>query len=88
MVIRAAVTRRTIEAVCHDLVEVIDGKTIRGYLNDHIRVDRLDHLEQQGNQMLVAGLPHRLWKVPLEIAIDRPMRFQKPMSTHFTISIS
>ena len=70
VLIRAAVTRRTIEAVCHDLVEVVDGETIRGYLNDHIRVDRLDHLEQQSKQMLVAGLPRRLWKVPLEIAFD------------------
>lgn len=70
VLIRAAVTRQTIETVCNTLAEVVDGETIRGYLNDQIRVDRLDHLEQQSNQMLVAGLPRRLWKVPLEIAFD------------------
>jgi hypothetical protein len=70
VLIRAAVTGQTIETVCNTLAEVVDGETIRGYLNDQIRVDRLDHLEQQSNQMLVAGLPRRLWKVPLEIAFD------------------
>lgn len=70
VLIRAAVTRQTIETVCHSLAEMVDGETIRGYLNDQIRVDQLPHLEQQSNQMLVAGLPRRLWKVPLEIAID------------------
>lgn len=70
VLIRAAVTRQTIETVCHTLAEVVDGETIRGYLNDQIRVDRLNQLEQQSNQMLGAGLPRRLWKSPLEIAID------------------
>lgn len=70
VLIRAAVTRQTIETVCQELVEVVDGETIRGYLNDQIRVDRLEQLEQQSNQMLVTGLPRRLWKAPLEIAID------------------
>jgi putative transposase len=70
VLIRAAVTRRTIEAVCHDLAEVVDGETIRGYLNDQIKVEDLAQLEQQSNQMLVTGLPRRLWKAPLEIAFD------------------
>jgi putative transposase len=70
VLIRAAITGQTIETVCHTLVKVVDGETIRGYLNDQIRVDRLDQLEQQSNQMLVAGLPRRLWKTPLEIAFD------------------
>ena len=68
--IRAAVTRQTIETVCNTLADVVDGETIRGYLNDQIRVGRLDHLEQQSNQILVTGLPRRLWKTPLEIAFD------------------
>ena len=70
VLIRAAVTRQTIETVCHSLAEVVDGETVRGYLNEQIRLDRLDQLEQQSNQMLVAGLPRRLWKTPLQIAID------------------
>jgi hypothetical protein len=70
VLIRAAVTGQTIETVCNSLADVVEGETIRGYLNDQIRVSRLDHLEQQSNQMLVTGLPRRLWKTPLEIAID------------------
>jgi putative transposase len=48
----------------------VDGETIRGYLNEQVRVDDLHSLEQQVNQALVAGLPHRLRKTKLEIAID------------------
>jgi len=70
VLIRAAVTRQTIETVCNSLAKVVDGETIRGYLNDQIRLDRLDYLEQQSNQMLVVGLPRRLWKTPLQIALD------------------
>jgi len=70
VLIRAAVNRQTIETVCHNLTGVVDGETIRGYLNDQIRVEGLAQLERQSNQMLVAGLPRRLRKVPLEIAID------------------
>lgn len=29
--IRAAVTRQTIETVCHSLAEIVDGETIRDY---------------------------------------------------------
>ena len=70
VLIRAAVNRQTIETVCHNLTGVVDGETIRGYLNEQIRVEGLAHLERQSNQMLGAGLPRRLWKSPLEIAID------------------
>jgi hypothetical protein len=70
VLIRAAVNRQTIETVCHNLSGVVDGETIRGYLNEQIRVEGLAQLERQSNQMLVAGLPRRLRKVPLEIAID------------------
>jgi len=70
VLIKAAVTRQTIEAVCNDLNEMVDGETIRGYLNEQVKVDDLHGLEQQVNQALVAGLPRRLRKTKLEIAID------------------
>lgn len=70
VLIRAAVTRQTIETVCNTLATGVDGETIRGYLNEQIRVDQLNQLEQQSNQILVTGLPRRLWKTALEIAID------------------
>lgn len=70
VLIQAAVTRQTIESVCNDLDEIVDGETIRGYLNEQIQVDELQELERRVNQALVAGLPRRLWKPRLHIAID------------------
>jgi len=70
VLVKAAVSGQTIEAVCKDLDEMVAGETIRGYLNEQVRVDDLHRLEQQVNQALVAGLPRRLWKPKLEIAID------------------
>lgn len=70
VLIKAATTRRTIESVCNDLDEMVDGETIRGYLNEQIQIDGLQVLERRVNQALVAGLPRRLWKPRLHIAID------------------
>ena len=70
VLVKAAVTGQTIETACNDLEQVVDGETIRGYLNEQVKVDDLHRLEQQVNQALVPGLPRRLWKSKLEIAID------------------
>jgi putative transposase len=70
VLVKAAMTGQTIETVCNGLAKIVDGETIRGYLNEQVRVDDLHSLEQQVNQALVAGLPHRLRKTKLEIAID------------------
>ena len=70
VLIKAAVTRQTIESVCKGLDEMVDGETIRGYLNEQIKLDDMQSLEQQVNQALVAGLPRRLRKTKVEIAID------------------
>jgi putative transposase len=69
VLVKAAVTKQTIEAVCRDL-DVVGGETIRGYLKEQVRVDDLHNLERQVNQALVAGLPRRIWKPKLEVAID------------------
>lgn len=70
VLIKAAVTKQTVEAVCNDLDGMVDGETIRGYLNEQVTVDDLYGLERRVNQALVAGLPRRLWKPKLQIAID------------------
>lgn len=70
VLIKAAVTSQTIESVCKNLDEMVDGETIRGYLNEQINLDNMQSLEQQINQALVAGLPGRLRKTKIEIAID------------------
>lgn len=49
---------------------MVDGETIRGYLNEQIKANDLLGLEQQVNQALVVGLPRRLWKARIEVAID------------------
>jgi len=70
VLIKAAVTRQTIETVCNDLDGMVNGETIRGYLNEQVKVDDMYRLEQQVNRALVAGLPRRIRKTKLEIAID------------------
>jgi putative transposase len=70
VLIRAAVTHQTIETVCQELQEMVDGETIRGYLNEQIKANDLLGLEQQVNQALVVGIPRRLWKARIEVAID------------------
>lgn len=70
VLVKAAVSGQTIEAVCKGLDDMVDGETIRGYLNEQVRVDDMHRLEQQVNQALVTGLPRRIRKSKLEIAID------------------
>jgi len=70
VLIEAAATQQTIECVCNDLDGMVSGETIRGYLNEQIKVDDLSDLEQRVNQALVAELPRRLWKTKLQVAID------------------
>ncbi len=70
VLVKAAVTGQTIETTCNDLDDMVDGETIRSYLNEQVKVDDLHNLEQQVNRALVSGLPRRIWKPKLEIAID------------------
>jgi hypothetical protein len=70
VLIKAAATQQTIECVCNDLDGMVSGETIRGYLNEQIKVDDLCDWEQRVNQALVAELPRRLWKTKLQVAID------------------
>lgn len=70
VLIKAAATQQTIEYVCNNLDEMVSGETIRGYLNEQVKIDDLCELEQRVNQALVAGLPRRLWKQKLQVAID------------------
>src|SRR5215469_15867095 len=44
-----AVNRGTIEAVCADLVGTPNPQTIRGYLNEQLRVEELPELERHLN---------------------------------------
>lgn len=67
--VRAAVSHQTIETVCQELPEMVDGETIQGYLNEQIKADDLPGLEQQVNQALWLAYPggcgKREWRWPL-----------------------
>jgi len=65
-----AVNRGTIEAVCADLVGTPNPQTIRGYLNEQLRVEELPELERHLNAALAAELPPRVRHHAQEVAID------------------
>src|ERR1043166_7954619 len=65
-----AATRSTLEAVCTDLVGTPDPQTIRGYVNDQLRVEELPALEQQLNAALAAEVPPHVQQQVQEVAID------------------
>jgi putative transposase len=69
VLIKAAVTRQTIEAVCQDL-EVSTSNTIRTYLNDQIQADDLAELERRVNATLVEGVPPQVWAKAWNVAFD------------------
>jgi IS4 transposase len=70
VLIKAAVTKKTVEAVCNDLENVSDSNTIRTYLNEQIQADDLADLECRVNQALVEGIPARVWSRAREVAFD------------------
>jgi len=70
VLIKATVTKKTVEAVCHDLENVADSNTLRAYLNEQITADDLADLERRVNQALVAGIPARVWSRAREVAFD------------------
>ena len=69
VLLKAAVTRQTVEAVCQDL-EVSTSNTIRAYLNEQIRADDLAALERCVNATLVEGVPAQIWAKAWNVAFD------------------
>jgi len=65
-----AADRGTIESLCADLVGTPDPETIRGYLNDQLRVEDLPALEQRLNAALAQNVPARVWRQARDVAID------------------
>jgi hypothetical protein len=65
-----AATKSTVEAVCAELVGTPDPQTIRGYFNEHLRVEELPALEQQLNAALAAEVPSPVRRQSQEVAID------------------
>lgn len=44
--------------------------TVRSYLNEELQVTHLPEIERKMQLQLQADLPHRLWKRPLDLAMD------------------
>jgi len=70
LVVKASVEGTTLEGTCADLTAAPTGETVRAYLNDALAVTELTEAQCAVNQRLQDRLPRRLWRAPLELAID------------------
>jgi len=70
MVVKASVTGAAIEGTCNSLKDAPSGMTVRTYLNDELTVTELPEIECKLRSQLQADLPRRLWKRPLDLAMD------------------
>lgn len=71
VLIGVGVKKGTIESVCTELADAPDGETVRGYLNQQLRVEDLPQLERQINAALAANWPKKLRRGgPVEVAMD------------------
>lgn len=70
MVIKASVTGAAIEGTCNAFADAPTGMTVRSYLNDELPVTQLQEIECKLQNSLKADLPRRLWKRPLDLAMD------------------
>ena len=70
VLMKAAVERRSIDAVCDDLADVVDGNTLREAVNRSLKVEDLRHHEEEFNAALAECIPAQMPRVGLEMAID------------------
>jgi len=70
VLLKAAIEKSSIEAVCADLGEVVDSNTIREAVNRALTVEDLRQHEVEINAALAACLPAEMPKQRLEMVID------------------
>lgn len=70
VLMKAAIEKRSIEAVCMDLTEVVDGNTLREALNRELTVADLRQHEAEFNEALADCIPPEMPRRGLEMAID------------------
>jgi len=70
IVVKASVEGSAIEGACNALVNAPTGMTVRTYLNETLPVTALQEMEVGLRTQLQANLPRRLWKRPLNLAMD------------------
>lgn len=70
ILLKASVEGRAIEGTCNDLAAAPTGVTIRGYLNEIFPVTEFQVIERKLQTQLRARLPQRLWRTPIDVAVD------------------
>jgi hypothetical protein len=70
VLLQAAVEKRSIEAVCDDLEEVVDSNTLREAVNRTLKVEELRQHEAEFNAALASCIPDAMPRQGLEMAID------------------
>ena len=70
VLLKAAIEKSSIEAVCADLADVVDSNTLREAVNRALTVDDLRQHEAEFNAALVSCLPVEMPKQGLEMVID------------------
>jgi len=70
MVVKASVTGAAIEGTCQAFKDAPTGMTVRSYLNAELAVTELQEIEGKMQSLLKVDLPSRLWKRPLDLAMD------------------
>ena len=70
VLLKAAVEKRSIEAVCADLVEVVNSNTLREAINQRLRVEDLRQHEAEFNGALAKCIPAQMPRRGLEMALD------------------
>jgi hypothetical protein len=70
VLLKAAIERQSIEAVCADLEDVVDSNTLREALNKALTVEELRRHEAEFNEALADCVPSEMPRRGLEMAID------------------
>jgi len=70
VLLKAAVEKRSIEAVCDDLTDVVDSNTLREAINRVLTVEDLRQHEAEFNAALAECVPAAMPRRGLEMAID------------------
>jgi len=70
VLMKASAKCSNLEALCADLEQVADSNTMREYLNKAFPVKELREQERQVNQALAHGIPTRMIRKGIEVAID------------------
>ena len=70
LLLGVAATKNSLESVCSELETAPCAATVRGYLNEHFRLEQLPQLERALNQALARHLPGAVCGREHEVAID------------------